>query len=103
MATSKRLVDRKNEQTQAIFSTILAKNEFCLLVSLPDIYIIKNLWGIVSNKVYEDGKEYKTADELWKSVCHHFLTISCDTIKNLYQSIPECLISVIEKGGKRTD
>jgi hypothetical protein len=63
---------------------------------------IENLWGIVSNKVYEDGKEYKTADELWDSVSHHFLAISHETIKNLYQSIPGHLISVVEKGGKRT-
>jgi hypothetical protein len=39
----------------------------------PDLNIIENLWGIVSNKVYEDGKEYKTADELWDSVSCHFL------------------------------
>ena len=69
----------------------------------PDLNIIENLWGIVSNKVYEDGREYKTADELWDSVSHHFLTVSYETIKNLYQSIPGRLISVIEKGGKRTD
>jgi hypothetical protein len=29
----------------------------------PDLNIIENLWGIVSNKVYDYGKEYKTADE----------------------------------------
>lgn len=68
----------------------------------PDLNIIENVWGIVSHKVYEDGKEYKSADELWESVCHHFLTISYETIKELYRSIPERLISVIEMGGKRT-
>ncbi len=67
----------------------------------PDLNIIENLWGIVSNKVYEDQKEYKTADELWDSVSCHFLAISQETIKNLYQSIPVWLISVVEKGGKR--
>jgi hypothetical protein len=69
---------------------------------LPDLNIIENLWGIVSNKVYEDGKEYKTADELWDSMSHLFLAISHETIKNLYQLIPGCQISVGEKGGKRT-
>ena len=68
----------------------------------PDLNIIENVWGIVSRKVYEDGKEYNTSDELWESVCHHFLTISYESIKELYQSIPERLISVIEMSGKRT-
>ena len=68
----------------------------------PDLNIIENLWGILKNKVYEGGKEYRTADELWESICHHFLTISEETIKGLYQSIPARLIRVIELGGKRT-
>lgn len=69
----------------------------------PDLNIIKNLWAIVSKKVYENGKEYKTADELWESVCHHFLTIPYETIKKLYQSIPARLMRVLELGGKRTE
>lgn len=68
----------------------------------PDLNILENLWAIVSKKVYENGKEYETADELWESVCRHFLEIPIETIQNLYQSIPERLISVIELGGKRT-
>lgn len=67
----------------------------------PDLNIIENIWGIVSQKVYEDGKEYDTMDEPWESICHHFLTISFETIKELFQSIPGCLINVIKMRGKR--
>jgi transposase len=54
---------------------------------LPDLNIIENLWAILKNKVYEGGKEYSTVDELWESICHHFLMISKETIKGMYQSI----------------
>jgi hypothetical protein len=68
----------------------------------PDLNIIENLWGIVSRKVYEDGKEYTSADELWESVCRHFMEIPDDIILNLYKSVPRRLINVVELGGKRT-
>lgn len=68
----------------------------------PDLNIIENLWAIVSQKVYEGGREYQTADELWESVSRHFLAISDETITALFQSMPRRLISVVELGGKRT-
>ena len=34
----------------------------------PDLNIIENLWGIVSHKIYGDGKEYHTSEELWECV-----------------------------------
>lgn len=68
----------------------------------PDLNIIENLWSIVSTKVYEGGKEYNNANELWESVCRQFFAISDKIIDHLFQSIPARLISVIELKGKRT-
>ena len=68
----------------------------------PDLNIIENIWGIVSNKVYEGGKSYQTCDELWESVSSHFLSLSDKTIQSLFQSIPACLVRVVELGDKRT-
>ena len=68
----------------------------------PDLNIIENLWAIISQKVYAGGKEYKTSNELWGSVSHHFMTISDDVVGRLYCSIPNRLMSVLENHGKRT-
>jgi len=68
----------------------------------PDLNIIENLWGIVSQKVYEEGKDYQNADELWESVLHHFMAIPDEVINSLYKSVSGRLISVVELGGKRT-
>ena len=68
----------------------------------PDLNIIENVWGIVSKRVFEGGKSYETCDELWESVSSHFLTISAETIWNLFQSIPARLVRVVELKGERT-
>ena len=68
----------------------------------PDLNIIENVWGMVSNEVYKEGREYQSADELWESVSEAFLRIPCSSIWRLYESIPERLIAVLEQGGRRT-
>ena len=68
----------------------------------PDLNIIENLWGIISKRVYRDGKEYLTPDELWESVSEEFIAISTETIQKLYKSIPKRLVSCLEMKGKRT-
>jgi len=34
----------------------------------PDLSPIENIWGYVSEKVYKEGKTYKSKDELWKAI-----------------------------------
>ena len=68
----------------------------------PDLNIIENLWGIISKRVYKDGKEYLTPDELWESVSEEFISISTETIQKLFESIPRRLVSCLEIKGKRT-
>ena len=67
----------------------------------PDLNIIENLWGIVSAKVYEGGKEYQNPSELWNAVSDQLLAISPQVIQNLYNSIPGRLMKVIELNGER--
>ena len=67
----------------------------------PDLNIIENLWGIVSAKVYEGGKEYQNPSELWNEVSDQLLAISPQVIQNLYNSIPGRLMKVIELNGER--
>ena len=68
----------------------------------PDLNIIENLWGIVSRRVYKDGRDYKSTDDLWENVSEAFTSISSELITNLYNSIPKQLVSVLEQKGKRS-
>ena len=34
----------------------------------PDLNPIKNLWGMLSQKVYQGGKSYQTSTELWEAL-----------------------------------
>ena len=68
----------------------------------PDLNIIENMWGLVSQKIYEGGREFKTSQELWDCVSHHFLSISDEVVGRLFQSMTDHLISVIANHGKRT-
>ena len=68
----------------------------------PDLNIIENMWGLVSQKIYEGGREFKTSQELWDCMSHHFLSISDEVVGRLFQSMTDHLISVIANHGKRT-
>jgi len=34
----------------------------------PDLNPIENLWGYLSQKVYEGGKSYQSSQELWEAL-----------------------------------
>jgi hypothetical protein len=65
----------------------------------PDLNPIENLWGIVSNKVYAGGKQYKAADELWAAVQKEWSKIPLSTLKNLAKSMPDRINSVLAHKG----
>jgi hypothetical protein len=62
---------------------------------------IENLWGILSEKIYSEGKTYDSKDELWEAIQTAWDAVPEEVLKNLYKSIPNRLIKVLESGGKR--
>lgn len=66
----------------------------------PDLNIIENLWGILSQKVYYNV-QYVRKEDLWKSILKAVEEINEDKniIPNLYQSIPSRFNSCIKKNG----
>ena len=68
---------------------------------LPDLSPIENLWGILSEKIYSEGKTYDSKDELWEAIQTAWDAVLEEVFKNLYKSIPNQLIKVLESGGKR--
>ena len=67
----------------------------------PDLNPIKNLWGMLSQKVYQGGKSYQTSTELWEALVHTWMEIPLAFFQNLYNSMSNRMINVLEnKGGK---
>lgn len=68
----------------------------------PDLSPIENIWSIVQRKVYKEGKTYASTEDLWNAVQDAFFAITPEEVKNLYQSMPNRMIKVLEKGGGKT-
>ena len=66
----------------------------------PDINCIENLWSIMKRKIYEDGRQFKSKNDLWNTIQDVSKSITPQEIANLTQSMDKRLYSVILRGGK---
>lgn len=66
----------------------------------PDLNPIENLWGILTRRVYEGGRQYNSIDELKNAVIHCWEEIEKDTLEKLINSMPKRVYDVIfSRGG----
>ena len=49
----------------------------------PDISPIENLWAIIKQRVYADGRQFSTLPELWKAIQLESAAIPHSLVKNL--------------------
>ena len=66
----------------------------------PDLNPIKNVWSLLSKEVYREKKVYKNTTDLWNAITAAWHVLPLESFKNLYESIPGCLIKVIEEKGE---
>jgi hypothetical protein len=64
---------------------------------------MENLWGIVSCKVYADGKQYNTLDELKNSIFDAWNQVESDTLHSLVDSMPSRIYELTSKQGLKID
>ena len=67
------------------------------LANSPDLNIIENIWSIVDNKLLKFSMD--TIDELKNALQMVWCDISNDTIRKLFESLPERLRQVINCKG----
>jgi len=60
------------------------------------------VWGWLSRKVYESGKQYSTKLELIDGIKEAWSSISLQYIDKLYESLPSRICEVLENGGGTT-
>lgn len=66
----------------------------------PDLNPIENIWGILSKRVYLNGRQFNTVKELRKSVQDEWDKLEPEMLRKLVDSMPNRLQQVIiNKGG----
>ena len=68
----------------------------------PDLNPIENLWGIISRKVYADGRQYTSISDLKKVIQSEWDAIPISTLENLVDSMPNRCIEVLCRNGAKT-
>ena len=69
----------------------------------PDLNIMENVWGILVQQVYGEGKQYDSEENLKTAILSAWKNLSLDTIRNLYNSLHERMMGVLENQGKHID
>ena len=65
----------------------------------PDLNLIENMWSIIKRKVYANGKQFSSKDELWNVIKSAAKDISTDEISKLTSSMDQRLIAVVANHG----
>lgn len=68
----------------------------------PDLNPIENLWGILVRKVYANGKQYNSVDELKTNLVKCWTDIELEILSKLVDSMPNRIMEVIRLNGKAT-
>ena len=65
----------------------------------PDLNLIDNMWSIIKHKVYANGKQFSSKNELWNAIQSAANDISADEISKLTSSMDRRLIAVVAHHG----
>ncbi len=68
----------------------------------PDMNPIENLWGILTRRVYAEGKQFRTKEQLKTAILKEWEGISIDQLQNLVESMPDRIFQVIKLNGAKT-
>lgn len=68
----------------------------------PDLNPIENLWGIISRRIYQNGKQFATINELKNTIREVWVNIELDEMQNLVKSMQNRVFELIRLNGKHT-
>lgn len=69
----------------------------------PDLNIMENVWGWLSQQVYKNSRQFNNAEELQKALQQAWSQLSVKYLQTLYDSMPSRIFEVIKKNGKSTN
>lgn len=65
----------------------------------PDLNIIENVWGQLARAVYKDCRQFQNIEELKKVIEEEWNKLPQEYIANMFHSLPNRMIAVLEKDG----
>lgn len=68
----------------------------------PDINIIENIWGLLSRRVYEGGRQFEDSATLVEAIKKAWSTISLSEIEKYYDSLSTRMFEIIKNKGGHT-
>lgn len=68
----------------------------------PDLNIIENVWGWLSRKVYQSGRQFEDIESLKNAIKSAWSELSLNLLKSLYDSMPDRIYEVISNKGSYT-
>ncbi len=68
----------------------------------PDLNPIENLWGILVRRVYANGKQFGSVDDLIESIVECWENILLPDLQRLIDSMQNRICEVIQKNGNST-
>ena len=68
----------------------------------PSLNPIENLWGLLVRKVYKNGKQFQTKDQLKDAIVKSWDEITTVECQNLIKSMPNRVYDVILNKGAKT-
>ena len=68
----------------------------------PDWNSIENLWEILSRKVYTEGKQFRTKEQLKAAILRSWEKISIDQLQDLVSSMPNRIFGVTKLNRAKT-
>lgn len=68
----------------------------------PDLNPIENIWGIMSNRIYSNGRQYESLQQLKCEINRTWAEISKSELENLINSMPKRMEEVVRNSGAHT-
>lgn len=68
----------------------------------PDLNPMEQLWSMINEAVYKDGKIYTNTDDLWLAVQQAWNSIPLATIQTLIDSLPKRIKEIRKNHGWQT-
>ncbi|POM81857.1 Transposase [Phytophthora palmivora] len=71
-------------------------------ISSPDLNPIENLWSILSRKVYANGRQFESVQELKTALFEAWEAVPLALLLSLVESMPRRCVEVLAKNGNKT-
>jgi transposase len=68
----------------------------------PDLNPIENAWGMLARRVYAEGKQYFSIQDLKTAIINEWNNIPLDDLRKLSESMPNRIFEVIQNHGTKT-